>query len=164
VEAAVTVETAKSLHIKVGSVIHVPGVERAPLAVRVTGIVVPRDPEGAYWAAQPLLRTPDLVLLPGNGAAPDKSWAGSLPLPPVAAAAFGAGTVAAVVLVMAGGLAADRRRAEFTLLRARGASLPGLAGRLLAETAVVALPAGAAGLALTLLALPGGRSSYAIAA
>ncbi|RPF33579.1 FtsX-like permease family protein [Streptomyces sp. TLI_185] len=245
VEAAVTVETAERLHIKVGSVIHVPGEERAPLAVRVTGIVTPRDPGGAYWAAQPLLRTPDLVLLPGNGADPDKYWVGSLLLAPeaapamlgtagsawrywqlapspaalhahevdrlksavasleagpvlrkvrtltdptttvstdlddvlggftglrsgvrplVAVAAFGTGTVAAVVLLMAGGLAADRRRAELTLLRARGASLPGLAGRLLAETAVAALPAGAAGLAVALLALPGGRASYAIAA
>ncbi|MGW2570265.1 ABC transporter permease [Streptomyces sp. NPDC001537] len=245
VEAAVTVETAENLHIKVGSVIHVPGVERAPLAVRVTGVVAPRDPEGAYWATQPLLRTPDLVLVPGNGADPDKYWAGSLLLAPeaapamlgtavgpwrywqlapspaglhaheadrlksavaslesgpalrrirtltdptttvntdldtvlndftglrsgvrplVAVAAFGAGTVAVVVLLMAGGLAADRRRAELTLLRARGASLPGLAGRLLAETAVVALPAGAVGLAVALLALPGGRAPSAIAA
>lgn len=245
VEAAVTVETAKSLHIKVGSVVHVPGVGRAPLAVHVTGIVTPRDPEGAYWATQPLLRTPDLVLLPGNGADPDKYWVGSLLLAPeaapamlgtsrspwrywqlapstaalhayeagrlksavaslesgptlrkvrmltdpsttvntdlddvlngftglrsgirplVAVAAFGTGTVAAVVLLMAGGLAADRRRAELTLLRARGASLPGLAGRLLAETAVVALPAGAVGLAIALLALPGSRASSATAA
>ncbi|BFO21610.1 hypothetical protein SHKM778_79980 [Streptomyces sp. KM77-8] len=44
--------------------------------------------------------------------------------PLVAVAAFGTGTVAAVVLLMAGGLTADRRRAELTLLRARGASCP----------------------------------------
>ena len=61
VEAAVTTETANSLRIKVGSVIHVPGVGRDPLAVRITGIVTPRDPEGAYWATQPLLRTPSLI-------------------------------------------------------------------------------------------------------
>ena len=245
VEAAVTAETAKSLHIKVGSVIHQPGVERAPLAVRVTGIVAPRDPDGAYWAAQPLLRSPSLVLTPGSGAAGDKYWRCALLLAPeaapamlgtpgnpwrywllapstaslhahetdllksavasleggpglrkvraltdpstvvstdldnvlsgfaqlrggvrplVAVAAFGTGTVAAVVLLMAGGLAADRRRAELALLRARGASLRGLAGRLLAETAVVALPAGAAGLGVALLALPGDRAAHAIAA
>ncbi|GAA4939220.1 hypothetical protein GCM10023238_01130 [Streptomyces heliomycini] len=47
-----------------------------------------------------------------------------------------------MVLLMAGGLAADRRRGELTLLRARGGSLRGVAGRLLAETAVVAVPRG----------------------
>ncbi len=58
---------------------------------------------------------------------------------------------------MTGGLAAGRRHAELALLRARGASLRGVAGRLLAETAAVALPAGALGLAVAVLALPGAR-------
>ena len=245
VEAAVTAETAESMHIKVGSVIHVPGVERGPLAVHITGIVTPRDPNGAYWAAQPLLRTPTLVLLPGAGAEGDRYWLGGLLLAPeaapamlgtpgnpwrywqlapapgdlhayeldrlksaiaslesgpalrqirnrtdpstdvstdldevlgtytdlrsgirplVAVAAVGTGTVAAVVLLMAGGLAADRRRSELLLLRARGGSLRGVTGRLLAETSIVSLPAGALGLTAALLALPGGRLSYAIAA
>ncbi|MFJ5560386.1 FtsX-like permease family protein [Streptomyces sp. NPDC093250] len=84
--------------------------------------------------------------------------------PVVAVAAFGTGTVAAVVLLMAGGLAADRRRAELTLLRARGASLRGLAGRLLAETAVVAVPAAALGLAAARLTVPGPRLPYAVSA
>jgi putative ABC transport system permease protein len=84
--------------------------------------------------------------------------------PLVAVAAFGTGTVAAVVLLMAGGLAAGRRRAELTLLRARGGSLAGLGGRLLAETAVVALPAAALGLAAACLAVPGARLPYAVAA
>ncbi|MGV9272058.1 FtsX-like permease family protein [Streptomyces griseosporeus] len=84
--------------------------------------------------------------------------------PLVAVAAVGAGTVAAVVLVMAGGLAADRRRGELALLRARGASLPGLTGRLFAETATVAVPAGAAGLAAALLAVPDGRLLPALVA
>ncbi len=84
--------------------------------------------------------------------------------PLVAVAAAGTGTVAAVVLLMTGGLAADRRRAELVLLRARGASLTGVAGRLLAETSVVALPAGALGLAVALLALPGGRTGPAAGA
>ncbi len=243
VEAAVTAETAGKLDIEVGSVIHVPR-PGGPLAVRVTGIVTPRDPRGAYWSTQPLLRTPTLMRVPDAGPesiywlgalllAPDAApallgtegepWAywqlapDSGPLtahdlprlssslaslvsgpglravragtddatfattdlddvlaahqhlssgiaPLVSVAAFGAGTVAAVVLVMAGGLAADRRRAELTLLRARGASLPGLTGRLLAETAVVAVPAGAAGLAIALLAVPAGRHAYAVAA
>lgn len=84
--------------------------------------------------------------------------------PLVAVAAFGTGTVAAVVLLMAGGLTAGRRRAELALLRARGGSLTGLAGRLLAETAVVALPAAALGLAAACLAVPGARLPYAVAA
>ncbi|MBD9735690.1 ABC transporter permease, partial [Streptomyces sp. H28] len=84
--------------------------------------------------------------------------------PLVAVAAFGTGTVAAVVLLMAGGLAAGRRRAELALLRARGGSLTGLGGRLLAETAVVALPAAALGLAAACLAVPGARLPYAVAA
>ncbi|QMV12347.1 FtsX-like permease family protein [Streptomyces lincolnensis] len=243
VEAAVTAETARSLRIKAGSVIHVPGVDREPLAVRVTGIVAPRDPSGAFWSTQPLLRAPALVPLPG--ADPPKYWLGTLLLAPeaapallstagiperywqlapaagslhahetprlksavasleagpglrnvrttaeslmqantelddvftsydrlrtgiaplIAVAASGAGTVAAVVLLMAGGLAADRRRSELALLRARGASLRGLTARLVAETAVVALPAGALGLAAALLAVPAPRTGYALAA
>ncbi|MDQ0787037.1 FtsX-like permease family protein [Streptomyces sp. B3I8] len=244
VEAAVTTGTAAHLRIEVGSVLHVPGAERAPLAVRVTGIVAPRQSDGAYWGAQPLLHSPSLVR---DGNSPDAPtyWLGALLLPPEAApamlgtpgnpwrywqvapdtsrtpahalpalrsavaalesgpglgrirdavdpaadaetdldgvlddydglrsriaplvsvAAFGTGTVAVAVLLMAGGLAADRRRAELGLLRARGASLPGLAGRLLAETAAVALPAGALGLAAALWAVPHGRSAYAVAA
>ncbi|MFE9173633.1 ABC transporter permease [Streptomyces kebangsaanensis] len=245
VEAAVTAETAGKMRIEVGSVIHVPAVSRPPLAVRVTGILTPRDPDGAYWATQPLLRTPDLIRLPSPDPAPPEYWLGVLLLPPeaapallgtagyavpywqvapdtralhaheldglksavaslesgpglgrvreatdpgtqastelddvllsydslrsgivplVAVAAVGSATVAAVVLLMAGGLAADRRRAELALLRARGASLPGLTGRLLAETAVVAVPAGALGLGAALLAVPGGRRTAAVVA
>ncbi|KUN83401.1 hypothetical protein AQJ66_19005, partial [Streptomyces bungoensis] len=244
VEAAVTAATAKALHIEVGSVIHVPGIARAPLAVRVTGILIPRDPAGAYWSTVPLLRTPTLVRVPVPGPV-QNYWLGALLLPQravpallgtagqpfrywylapaldglrahdldrlrsavasaesgpglrraravtgadadvgtglddvllsfsrlrstisplVAVAAAGTATVAAVVLLMAGGLAADRRRTELALLRARGASLPGLAGRLLAETAVVAVPAGAAGLVAALLLVPAGRAGYAVAA
>ncbi|MGC0377233.1 putative ABC transport system permease protein [Streptomyces sp. SAI-229] len=244
IEGAVTADTARDLRVEVGSVLDIPGVERAPLRIRITGIVEPREPRGAYWSADPLLRTPGLTPLPGD---PDlrRYWQGRVLLPPDAApallgtaakpvrywqlapsvtalhgydaarlksavaalesgpalqqvrtatspdvtastelddvlaeysglrsaigpmvsvAAFGTGTVAAVVLVMAGSLAADRRRAELTLLRARGGSLRGVAGRLLAETAVVAVPAAALGLAAARLALPGARPEYAVAA
>ncbi|MFG2434372.1 FtsX-like permease family protein [Streptomyces sp. NPDC048508] len=242
VEAAVTTETARTLHIKVGSVIHVPGLERAPLAVRITGIVAPREPDGAYWMSTPLIREPSLIQLPSDGGTywigalllapdagpvllgtpgkPERYWqvapdtsgptahdvsglasavaalesgpglarirervdpltdattdldevlssftelrSGIAPL--VAVAAFGAGTVAAVVVLMASGLAAERRRSELALLRARGGSLPGVLGRLLAETAVVAVPAGALGLGAALLAVPHARLSSAVAA
>ncbi|MFI2410058.1 FtsX-like permease family protein [Streptomyces sp. NPDC018947] len=246
VEAVVTAETADTLRIETGSVLHVPRVGRGPLAVHVTGILAPRDPDGAYWATQPVLRTPSLMKVPGPpGGDVDKYWLGALLLAPdagpvllgtaghpvrywqfasdtgaphahdldrlasavaalesgpglrevrsavgpatdvstdldevfasfdrlrsgigplVTVAAVGTGTVAGVVLLMAGGLAAERRRAELALLRARGASLRGLAGRLLAETAVVAVPAGALGLAAALLALPGARPLPAVLA
>ncbi|WP_284433655.1 ABC transporter permease [Streptomyces sp. TUS-ST3] len=245
-EAAVTTETAKSLHIKVGSVIHA-----GSYTVRVTGIVTPRDPRDAYWSTKTILRTPALLrepipstdmywvgalllspkaapaLLAGSGK-PERYWqlapemgnlrardltalrsaiasleagpalreirrevdgpstefaemygstevttdldevfiaydrlrAGVAPL--VAVAAVGTGTVAAVVLLMAGGLTADRRRSELTLLRARGASLRGLTARLCAETAAAAVPAGALGLAAAVLAIPGGRTGHAV--
>ncbi|MEO3975647.1 FtsX-like permease family protein [Streptomyces sp. CAU 1734] len=74
-----------------------------------------------------------------------------------AVAGFGAAAVAVIVLLMAGGLATIRRRTELTLLRARGGSVAGLAGRLLAETAVVALPAAAGGWALARAVVPEGR-------
>ncbi len=77
--------------------------------------------------------------------------------PIVAVAACGIATVAGIVVLMAGGLAAARRHRELALLRARGASLPGLVGRLTAETATVALPAAAAGYALAVLLVPGER-------
>ncbi|MFD8685490.1 ABC transporter permease [Streptomyces sp. NPDC059651] len=73
--------------------------------------------------------------------------------PVVTVAAVGIGAVAAVVLLMTGGLMAGRRHAELALLRARGGSLPGIGGRLLAETAVTAVPAGALGLLLAVLTI-----------
>ncbi|MEV0489896.1 FtsX-like permease family protein [Streptomyces atratus] len=245
VEAAVSADTARTLRIKVGSVLHVPGAGRDALAVRVTGIVAPRDRDGAYWATDTLLRTPALTRVSPNDPESPQYWLGALLLPSEAApailgtegrpyrywrlapapntlhhrdlgalksalaalvsgpslqqvrtatdpltdadtdlddvlasysrlhsgvsalilvAAFGSGTVAVVVLAMAGGLAADRRRTELALLRARGASLPGLAARLFAETAVVAVPAGALGLAVAVRALPGAQALPAVLA
>lgn len=60
--------------------------------------------------------------------------------PVVTVAAVGIGAVAAVVLLMTGGLLAARRHSELALLRSRGGSLRGIGGRLLAETAVTAVP------------------------
>ncbi|MGC4946325.1 ABC transporter permease [Streptomyces sp. DT224] len=71
--------------------------------------------------------------------------------PVVTVAAVGIGAVAVVVLLMTGGLLAGRRHAELALLRARGGSLRGIGGRLLAETAITAVPAGALGLLLAVL-------------
>ncbi|MFG3283933.1 FtsX-like permease family protein [Streptomyces sp. NPDC048111] len=84
--------------------------------------------------------------------------------PVVAVAGFGTATVAAVVLLMAGGLAASRRAAELALLRARGGSLRQIAGRLLGECAVVVVPAAGLGLLLAVLAVPQGRFLPALAA
>ncbi|MFF8604621.1 ABC transporter permease [Streptomyces sp. NPDC015346] len=68
-EAAVTAETAKSLRLKVGSVVHVPArFSSTPLAVSITGIVEPVRPQGGYWSVEPLLRTPAYTLKPsGDG-------------------------------------------------------------------------------------------------
>ncbi|WP_234899817.1 ABC transporter permease [Streptomyces filamentosus] len=63
-EAAVTAATAKALGIEVGSVVHVPGIGGDPIAVTVTGVVEPRDPQRSYWAVSPLLRTPSLTMKP----------------------------------------------------------------------------------------------------
>ncbi|MGX6741352.1 FtsX-like permease family protein [Streptomyces peucetius] len=82
--------------------------------------------------------------------------------PVVAVAAVGIGTVAAVVVAMTGGLFAARRRAELALLRSRGGSLRGIGGRLLAETAVVALPAVASGLLLAVLVVDDARGLPAV--
>ncbi|MEU6162224.1 ABC transporter permease [Streptomyces sp. NPDC047130] len=243
IEAAVTADTARTLRIRVGSVIHVPTSARGPLAVRITGIVVPRDPRGAYWSVAPVLRTPALHQVPGSSP-PDRYWVGGLLIAPdagpallgvagltrywnvspdaaalrghdldrlasavaalesgpggrrlratvdenvdiqtrldevlagqtrlrsgidplVLLAAVGTGALAVIVLAMAAGVAADRRRGEAALLRARGASPTGLALRLLAETAAVAVPAGALGLTAALLLLPGARTAPAVAA
>ncbi|MDX3058192.1 ABC transporter permease [Streptomyces sp. NE06-03E] len=71
--------------------------------------------------------------------------------PVVTVAAVGIGAVAAVVLLMTGGLIGARRHHELALLRSRGGSLRGIGGRLLAETAVAVLPAAALGLLLAVL-------------
>ncbi|MEU4350924.1 FtsX-like permease family protein [Streptomyces sp. NPDC023838] len=84
--------------------------------------------------------------------------------PVVAVATFGTATVAAVVLLMAGGLAAARRGTELALLRARGGSLPGIGARLTAETAVVTVPSAALGLGLAVLTVRGGRLGPALLA
>lgn len=73
--------------------------------------------------------------------------------PVVTVAAVGIGAVAAVVLLMTGGLFAARRHSELALLRSRGGSLRGIGGRLLAETAVTAVPAAALGLLLAVAAV-----------
>ncbi|RCH68538.1 ABC transporter permease [Streptomyces sp. SDr-06] len=244
-EAAVTAATAKTLDIKAGAVLHVDGLGRPRLALTVTGIVEPLLPQAGYWSVLPVLRTPQLLQVPGTDPERPKYWHGGLLLAPdaapallatpgkpqmyaqlapdtsilnarrfdglksavaavqsgpaltkirtsfsvttgvyteldkvflsyatvrdsitpvVAVAGFGTATVAAVVLLMAGGLAAARRTAELALLRARGGSLLQIAGRLCAESAVVVVPAAALGLLLAVLAVPHGRLGPALAA
>ncbi|MFB7542651.1 FtsX-like permease family protein [Streptomyces zaomyceticus] len=85
-EAVVTVKTAEALHLKPGSVVHVPGrVSAEPIALTVTGIVEPRSPESPYWAVEPLLRTP--VLAPLVGDEIKYYWQGALLLSPTSAPA-----------------------------------------------------------------------------
>ncbi|WP_328967086.1 ABC transporter permease [Streptomyces sp. NBC_00239] len=240
VEAAATEETARTMRLRAGSVVHLGGDGfGADMTVRITGIVRPRQPEGSYWSADTMLRTPGMGSIPG-GEKPSLFWEAGLLLAPgaapallgpelaaqperywhfapdtsrltardtdaltarvasieggpellrlrrvagdtatvktgledivarhvamrrtidqlVAVAAFGIGSVAAVVLAMAGGLAVSRRAAELALLRSRGGSLAGIGRRLLGETAVIALPAAAVGLWLAVLAVPEAR-------
>ncbi|WP_377271858.1 FtsX-like permease family protein [Peterkaempfera sp. SMS 1(5)a] len=82
----------------------------------------------------------------------------------LAVAGAGLAGVAVAVLLTAAALNADRRSMELSLLRARGAALSTLMGLLAAETAAVAVPAGAAGCGLALLLLPTGRAAVAVAA
>ncbi|UUN26958.1 ABC transporter permease [Streptomyces sp. FIT100] len=236
-EGAATVATARSLRLDVGSVVHFGGkAGGTPLAVRITGIVEPGQPEAGYWSAEPVLRTPGLAALPTTP--PMQYWRAALLLPPeaapallgtltepqlywrlapdpgsltvrdvpalteriaslengpellrlrefagettalttgletvlasytsmreaiapvVAVAAIGIGAVAAVVLAMTGGLVTGRRSAELALLRSRGGSLKGIGGRLLGESAVIALPAAAAGVLLAVAAVAEAR-------
>lgn len=76
--------------------------------------------------------------------------------PMLLTAELGLGTAALTVLLLWGVLTAERRREETLLLRARGGSLPGIARLLLAETAVIAVPAAAAGIGLAMALTPGG--------
>ena len=84
--------------------------------------------------------------------------------PVLAIGAAGTAGVAAAVLLMVAGLAADRRGAEIALLRARGGSLPALARRLLRETLVCTTAGAAVGTALALLLLPTPRRRTALLA
>ena len=83
-------------------------------------------------------------------------------VPLVMIAVVGVGTVAVIVLLLAGALAATGRADELRLLRARGAGLPGLGLRLFGETAAVAVPSAAAGTVLALLLVPTERYLTAV--
>ncbi|MFD3942314.1 FtsX-like permease family protein [Streptomyces sp. NPDC058579] len=90
-EVAVTRETAKSLRLKVGSVVHVPDLfAKEPLALTVVGIVEPLRPQGAYWSADALLRTPTYASkTTANGTY--FYWQAALLLPPAGATTIMAG-------------------------------------------------------------------------
>ncbi|WP_338496259.1 FtsX-like permease family protein [Streptomyces sp. SJL17-4] len=87
-EAAVTPATATSLRLKPGSVVHVPDrTGGGSIAVTVTGIVEPREPESAYWAVDTLLRTPVLAAT-RVGADVKDYWQAGLLLSPASAPAM----------------------------------------------------------------------------
>lgn len=69
--------------------------------------------------------------------------------------------VGAVVLLLASGLLADRRAAEFGLMRARGAAFRQLAGLALRAGLVVVLPAAVVGAALGVAVTPGDNEPLA---
>ncbi|WP_405431320.1 ABC transporter permease [Streptomyces anulatus] len=77
VQGAVTEETAAELKVKVGATITLLTAAQEPITVTITGIVAPRDPRGSYWSADPLLRTPSLVLDP-TSPFPVHYWTGTV--------------------------------------------------------------------------------------
>ncbi|WP_405436360.1 ABC transporter permease [Streptomyces anulatus] len=77
VQGAVTEETAAELKVKVGATITLLTAAQEPITVTITGIVAPRDPQGSYWSADPLLRTPSLVLDP-TSPFPVHYWTGTV--------------------------------------------------------------------------------------
>ncbi|MFD9795907.1 FtsX-like permease family protein [Streptomyces sp. NPDC059070] len=78
-QAAVTAATAKALHIKPGSVLHLPGAHSGEVTVTVTGIVEPLKPSASYWATASVLHQPQLVpQVPGQPDAPRYWYAGLL--------------------------------------------------------------------------------------
>ncbi|MBD0710249.1 MULTISPECIES: FtsX-like permease family protein [unclassified Streptomyces] len=90
-EAVVTAKTAEALHLKPGSVVHVPSrVGAEPLAFTVTGIVEPRGPESTYWAVEPLLGTPALAPIVGDDV--KYFWQGALLVSPASAPSLLSGT------------------------------------------------------------------------
>ncbi|MFJ6618121.1 hypothetical protein ACIQOW_11195 [Kitasatospora sp. NPDC091335] len=90
----------------------------------------------------------------------DGRYQASLPLSAIGPA--GVAGVATVVLFLAAVLTTDRRAAEIRLLLARGGSRAGVLRRLLAEGAVVVLPAAVLGTALALVLLPTPRWERAV--
>ncbi len=70
--------------------------------------------------------------------------------------------IGAVVLLLAAQMMTRRRAAEYTVLRARGASLGQLALRSLRDVAVAVIPAAAAGAAAAVALTPGGTVALAV--
>lgn len=82
-EAAVTADTARALKLRTGSALHVNSVLGERVTVRITGIVEPRRPKGAYWSYDPILRTPALIdVRSGNAQEPKRRWHAALLLAP----------------------------------------------------------------------------------
>ncbi|MFI2358204.1 ABC transporter permease [Streptomyces anulatus] len=77
VQGAVTEETAAELKVKVGATITLLTAAQDPITVTITGIVAPRDPQGSYWSADPLLRTPSLIVDP-TSPFPVHYWTGTV--------------------------------------------------------------------------------------
>ncbi|MFF7228506.1 FtsX-like permease family protein [Streptomyces sioyaensis] len=74
-EAAVTVATARTLRLHLGSRLHLDG-----LTVRICGLLTPRAPQGAYWAVDPLMAAARQDVSPGPP--PQRYWRAGLLLSP----------------------------------------------------------------------------------
>ncbi|MBM4791273.1 FtsX-like permease family protein [Streptomyces sioyaensis] len=74
-QAAVTVATARTLRLHLGSRLHLDG-----LTVRICGLLAPRAPRGAYWTVDPLMATARQDVSPGPP--PQRYWRAGLLLSP----------------------------------------------------------------------------------
>ncbi|MFJ2741982.1 FtsX-like permease family protein [Streptomyces sp. NPDC087440] len=82
-EGVVTTATARTMNIKVGSVLHLSEKSgRGSAAVRVTGIVEPLREDSLYWSSQPSLLTPTIKNMDRTGET--QYWAAEVLLPPEA--------------------------------------------------------------------------------
>ncbi|MFC1429444.1 FtsX-like permease family protein [Streptacidiphilus sp. N1-3] len=244
-EIAVSADTARTLGLHLGQLLHLRPDQAGPVQLSVVGIYRPLGPGDTYWTGEPGLLRPGLDttpspyslqywhaealvsagafpllnslrsgmeaywwfpvadgaltahavpaiqtrlagLLTGPGAAEAQNLpmisggvalSSSLPVlltrftdqddaltPVLTVGAAGTVGVGAAVLLMAAGLAADRRSRELALLRARGGSMGALARRLLAETLVCTTTGAVLGTALALALLPNGRHGTALLA
>ncbi|MFG2426527.1 ABC transporter permease [Streptomyces sp. NPDC048590] len=126
------------------------GLTAADVAALATGVAAAENGPGLLKLRD--VAGPNAALTTDLDAILD-SWSGMRAAigPVVTVAAVGVGAVAAVVLLMTCGLIGARRHQELALLRSRGGSLPGIGGRLLAETAVAVVPAAALALPAAVL-------------
>jgi putative ABC transport system permease protein len=80
-EVAVSQQTARTFGLRPGSTMRITGPDfalsgnLAPITLKITGIVAPRDPASIFWTADPALLTPDLTC---DNCYPTSVWIGEV--------------------------------------------------------------------------------------